>query len=75
MASMPCHPEALLLREGSPGVPQTELLFPGSWPMKIMFWVRATKVHFNLKDRGISFDQKKAFRMTTFYIADRSLDR
>jgi hypothetical protein len=43
--------------------------------MKIMFWVRATKVHFNLKDRGISFDQKKAFRMTTFYIADRSLDR
>ena len=32
-----CHPEALLLREGSPAMCRTELRFPGSWPTKHRF--------------------------------------
>src|SRR5579885_93834 len=30
MLSMICHPEALLLREGSPGMSQTKMRVPGS---------------------------------------------
>src|SRR5689334_17582260 len=49
MALMNCHPEGLLLAEGSPAMFQPKMLFPGSHPNTPRHAPRACRVQFQLE--------------------------
>ncbi|HVH85101.1 MAG TPA: hypothetical protein VM912_00125, partial [Terriglobales bacterium] len=60
-----CHPEALLLREGSRALLRTQLRPSGSSARhSIQHGLRASLVHFEPKHTGRSFVQKKRFTIT-----------
>ena len=64
-----CHPEALLLREGSPAICRTEL--PLTWPLQEelkLLGRKASRLHVSRKHRRRSIAQKKRFRMTGFTV-------
>src|SRR6185437_13052601 len=63
---MLCHPEALLLREGSRDVFPTELGCVTLRPMLLDHCRGATQQQLSPTYRGRSFAQKKRFRMTVF---------
>jgi hypothetical protein len=60
-----CHPEALLLREGSPAVLTTYMQSRDFSAHQLeVFLEEPRKRQFSPADRGRSFAQKKRFRMT-----------